>query len=368
MSAEATEVAETAETSEVRAHLDGGVGRIVLNRPRALNSLTHGMITTLRATLDDWAADDRVRAVVLTGAGERGLCAGADIRAMHDDAKAGGAGTRAFFRDEYRLNALIGRYPKPYVAVMDGITMGGGVGLSAHGAVRIVTERSTVAMPETRIGLVPDVGGSRLLAHAPGELGTHLGLTSASMGPGDALLCGFADHYVPSARIPELLDTLAHGTAAAATAEEVAAAVASAVAAHAEPAPPAALAGQRAWIDTCYAADTVEEIVERLLNSGVAEAKEAAEQVLGNSPTAVKATLAALRRARTLPSLEAALDQEYRVSCAALDGHDLVEGIRAQVIDKDRNPRWEPGTLAGVTETDVARFLAPREGDELGLA
>ncbi|WP_030057843.1 MULTISPECIES: enoyl-CoA hydratase/isomerase family protein [Streptomyces] len=354
----------SAEVAEVQAFLDGGIGRIVLNRPRALNSLTHGMITTLRTTLDDWAADDRVRVVVLTGAGERGLCAGADIRAMHDDAKAGGAGTRAFFRDEYRLNALIARYPKPYVAVMDGITMGGGVGLSAHGAVRIVTERSTVAMPETRIGLVPDVGGSRLLAHAPGELGLHLGLTSASMGPGDALLCGFADHYVPSARIPELLDALTRAATPTADIDTVGAVVA----AHAEPAPPAALAGQRAWIDACYAADTVEEIVERLLNSGVPEAKEAAELTLGNSPTAVKATLAALRRARTLPSLEAVLDQEYRVSCAALDGHDLVEGIRAQVIDKDRDPHWEPATLAGVTEVDVARFLAPREGDELGLA
>ncbi|MFJ9444258.1 enoyl-CoA hydratase/isomerase family protein [Kitasatospora sp. NPDC101235] len=356
----------SAEVAEVQAFLDGGVGRLVLNRPRALNSLTHGMVTALRTTLDDWAADDRIRAVVLTGAGERGLCAGGDIRAMHDDAKAGGAGTRAFFRDEYRLNALIARYPKPYVAVLDGITMGGGVGVSAHGAVRIVTERSTVAMPETRIGIAPDVGGSRLLAHAPGELGTHLALTAASMGPGDALLCGFADHFVPSPRIPDLLDALGRRTAAAtgSTTTEVAALVA----AHAEPAPPAALAAQRSWIDACYAADTVEEIVERLLNSGVPEAKEAAEAVLANSPTAVKTTLAALRRARTLPSLEAVLDQEYRISCAALEGHDMVEGIRAQVIDKDRNPRWKPGTLAEVTAADVARFLAPREGDELGLA
>ncbi|MGW7580766.1 enoyl-CoA hydratase/isomerase family protein [Kitasatospora sp. NPDC054768] len=356
--------------TEVQAFLDGGVGRLVLNRPRALNSLTHGMVTALRTALDDWAGDDRIRAVVLTGAGERGLCAGGDIRAMHDDAKAGGAGTRAFFRDEYRLNALIARYPKPYVAVMDGITMGGGVGVSAHGAVRIVTERSTVAMPETRIGIAPDVGGSRLLAHAPGELGTHLGLTAASMGPGDALLCGFADHFVPSARIPDLLDALSRGTAAASgsSSSEVAALVAALVAAHAEPAPPAALADRRTWIDACYAADTVEEIVDRLLNSGVPEAKEAAVALLANSPTAVKTTLAALRRARTLPSLEAVLDQEYRISCAVLEGHDMVEGIRAQVVDKDRNPQWKPRTLAEVTEADVARFFAPREGDELGLA
>ncbi|MFI6843804.1 enoyl-CoA hydratase/isomerase family protein [Kitasatospora sp. NBC_00085] len=352
-------------SAEVQVHRDGGVGRIVLDRPRALNSLTHGMITAVHAALEGWAADDAVRVVVLTGAGGRGLCAGADIRAIHEDAKAGGAGSRAFFRDEYRLNALIARYPKPYVAVMDGITMGGGVGLSAHGAVRIVTERSTVAMPETRIGLVPDVGGSLLLARAPGELGTHVGLTSASMGPGDALLCGFADHFVPSAAVPALLAEL---TTAADPAASVATAVAAAVAAHAEAAPTAALAAQREWIDACYAADTVEEIVARLLDTGLPEAKEAAEQVLGNSPTAVKVTLAALRRARTLPTLEAVLDQEYRISCAALAGHDLVEGIRAQVVDKDRNPRWSPADLAGVSEAEVARHFAPFEGDELGLA
>lgn len=357
--------AQPEQAPEVLAHLDGGLGRIVLNRPRALNSLTHDMITAVRATLDAWAADDRVRAVALTGAGERGLCAGADIRAMHEDARTGGAGMRAFFRDEYRLNSLIAHYPKPYLAVMDGITMGGGVGLSAHGALRIVTERSTVAMPETRIGLVPDVGGSRLLALAPGELGTHLGLSSASMGPGDALLCGFADHFVPSARVPGLLDALARELASGSA--DPAATAGAVVAAHAGQAPEAPLAAKRAWIDACYAADTVEEIIERLLDSGVAEAKEAAGQLLGNSPTAVKVALTALRRARTLPSLEAVLDQEYRISCAALDGHDLVEGIRAQVIDKDRDPHWSPGSLAEVTEADVERFFAPRPDGELGL-
>ncbi|MCX5209698.1 enoyl-CoA hydratase/isomerase family protein [Kitasatospora sp. NBC_00240] len=343
-------------TTEVQLHRDGRAGRIVLDRPRALNSLTHGMLTAVREALDSWAADDSVATVVLTGAGERGLCAGADIRAIHDDAKAGGAGARAFFRDEYRLNALIARYPKPYVAVMDGITMGGGVGLSAHAGVRIVTERSTVAMPETRIGLVPDVGGSLLLARAPGELGTHLGLTAASMDAGDALLCGFADHFVPGTRLAEFTAALA-GTDPAEALREFAA-----------PAPAAGLAGQRDWIDSCYAADTVEEIVERLLAAGLPEAKEAAEQILAKSPTALKVTLAALRRARGLDSLEAALDQEYRVSCAALEASDLVEGIRAQVVDKDRDPHWSPATLAEVSAADVDRFFAPRGTDELGLA
>ncbi|MFJ5921512.1 enoyl-CoA hydratase/isomerase family protein [Kitasatospora sp. NPDC092948] len=333
----------------------GRTGRITLNRPRALNSLTHGMLETVRAALDAWASDEEITAVLLTGAGERGLCAGADIRAIHDDAKLGGAGGRAFFRVEYPLNELISRYPKPYLALMDGITMGGGVGLSAHAAIRIVTERSAVAMPETRIGLVPDVGGSRLLALAPGELGTHLALTAATMTAGDALHCGFADHFVPSSALPELL-----------AAPDPVAALA-ALAALAEAAPASELAEQHGWIDHCYAADTVEEILDRLRAAGLPEAKEAAEQLLAKSPTMLKVTLAALRRARALPSLAAALEQEYRISCAALAHHDLVEGIRAQVVDKDRNPRWSPATLAEVGTDDVARFFAVPEGGDLGL-
>ncbi|GAA2135600.1 enoyl-CoA hydratase/isomerase family protein [Kitasatospora kazusensis] len=338
-------------TTDVQLHTDGRVGRIVLDRPRALNSLTHGMLLAVREALDAWAVDDDVAVVLLSGAGGRGLCAGADIRALHDDAKLGGAGARAFFRDEYLLNHLISRYPKPYVALMDGITMGGGVGLSAHGSLRVVTEHSTIAMPETRIGLVPDVGGSHLLARAPGETGTHLALTAASMTAGDALFCGFADIFVPS---PGLAPVLA-------SADPVAA-----VHAAAAPEPDSELAAQRGWIDACYAADTVEEIVERLRDSGVPEAKEAAEQILAKSPTALKVTLAALRRARRHTSLAETLDQEFRVSCTALTTPDLVEGIRAQVVDKDRNPQWSPATLAEVTDAEVARFFAPLGADELG--
>ncbi|GAA2994100.1 enoyl-CoA hydratase/isomerase family protein [Kitasatospora albolonga] len=345
-----------ATTTDVLMARDGRAGRIMLNRPRALNALTHGMLLAVRDRLTEWAEDDAVETVVLTGAGDRGLCAGADIRALHDDAKLGGAGARAFFRDEYLTNHLISRYPKPYVAVMDGITMGGGVGLSVHGSVRVVSERTTVAMPETRIGLVPDVGGSLLLARAPGELGTHLALTAASMAPGDALLCGFADHFVPGAALSSFTAALAEVTPA------------EALAAHAAEAPAAELAAQREWIDRCYAAGTVEEVLERLDAEGTAEAKEAAEQIRAKSPTMLKVTLAALRRARAHRSLAETLDQEYRISCTALTTPDLVEGIRAQVVDKDRNPRWSPATLDGVTDAQVDAFFAPRPGDELGLA
>ncbi|MEU3281948.1 enoyl-CoA hydratase/isomerase family protein [Streptomyces antibioticus] len=345
----------------VLLHRAGRIGRIVLNRPRAINALNHEMVRRVDAALDAWERDPAVETVVITGAGERGLCAGGDIRAVHDDARDGdGGAAAAFWYDEYRLDARIARYPKPYVAVMDGIVMGGGVGISAHGSVRIVTERSRIAMPETGIGFVPDVGGTWLLSRAPGELGTHLGLTGAQIGPADALLCGLADHYVPSGAVPALLDDLAEHT------------VPDALARHEQPPPQGELAARRGWIDVCYAADaadSVEEILRRLLAHGDPAAKEVAETLLTRSPTSLKVTLAALRRARRLDTLEQVLDQEYRVSVATLRTADLVEGIRAQVVDKDRRPRWSPATLAEVTDTDVDRFFAPTpDGRELGLA
>ncbi|ROQ93952.1 enoyl-CoA hydratase [Streptomyces sp. 2132.2] len=332
---------------EVLVRTEGRCGRLVLNRPKALNALNHSMVLRIEEALTAWRDDPAVETVVISGAGERGLCAGGDIRAIHEDARTGGAASADFWRDEYRLNALIARYPKPYVALMDGIVMGGGVGISAHGSVRIVTERSRVAMPETGIGFVPDVGGTYLLALAPGELGTHLALTGAPVGAADALLCGLADHFVPAERLGALVEDLAAGP------------VHDALATHVSPAPAGELAAHREWIDHCYAADTVEEITARLLSRGDAAAKEAAATLAAKSPTALKVTLAALRRARALGPLERVLEQEYRVSCAALSSPDLVEGIRAQVIDKDRNPRWSPARLSDVTEADTARYFAP---------
>ncbi|MEU3349603.1 enoyl-CoA hydratase/isomerase family protein [Streptomyces sp. NPDC006700] len=347
----------TATEEPVLFHTAGRAAHITLNRPRVLNALTHEMVRRIDEALTAWEHDPAVETVVITGAGERGLCAGGDIRAIHDDARDGdGVAAAAFWRDEYHLNARIARYPKPYFAVMDGIVMGGGVGVSAHGSVRVVTERSRIAMPETGIGFVPDVGGTHLLALAPGELGTHLALTGAQIGAADALLCGLADHYVPSASVPDLIDDLALTP------------VWEVLARHVRPAPQGELAGRREWIDSCYDAGTVEDIVGRLLDHGEPAAKEAAETLLTKSPTALKVTLTALRRARRLGSLEAVLDQEYRVSCATLSSPDLVEGIRAQVIDKDRDPRWSCGTLAEVTDADVDRFFAPLGDRELGLA
>ncbi|MGV9615624.1 enoyl-CoA hydratase/isomerase family protein [Nocardia xishanensis] len=337
-----------------------GLGLITLNRPKAINALNHPMALAITDALRVWAEDDEVRTVVVTGAGERGLCAGGDIVAIHADARTGTAGadspTGVFWRDEYVLNALIGRYPKPYVAIMDGIVMGGGVGLSGHGSHRVVTERSKIGMPEVGIGFVPDVGGTYLLSRAPGEIGTHVALTTARMGAGDAIAAGFADYYVPSEHIPALLETLRTETA------EVA------IAKFATEAPESELLAQRDWIDACYGADTVAEIVTRLQASDAPEAAKAVADLLAKSPVALKVTLRSLRAARDLPSLEAVLDEEYRVSIASLRSHDLVEGIRAQVIDKDRNPQWRPATLAEVTDAQVAAYFAELGDKELGLA
>lgn len=341
----------------VLLHREGRAGHIVLNRPRALNALTHVMVLRIHEALSAWEEDDGVSVVVLSGAGDRGLCAGGDIRAIHDDVRSGGGeASAAFWRDEYRLNSYIARYPKPYVALMDGVVMGGGVGVSAHGGVRVVTERSAVAMPETGIGFVPDVGGTHLLSRAPGGLGNYLALSASSVGAADAMRCGLADHCVPSDRLGDFTAALAHGD------------VEGALGRFTAPPPEPVLDGHREWIDSCCTAGTVEEILERLRAHGGTAAKEAAGAIEEKSPTALKVTLAALDRARHLESLEAVLDQEFRVSCAMLSAPDFVEGVRARVVDKDRAPRWSPARLEDVGRRDVESCFAPLGDRELGLA
>ncbi|MEU7735671.1 enoyl-CoA hydratase/isomerase family protein [Streptomyces griseus] len=336
---------------------------LTLNRPRALNALSHTMVRLLHEALSHAERDDSIASVLLSGAGDRGLCAGGDIRALHDDARASGRASLEFWRDEYHLNARIARFPKPYVALMDGIVMGGGVGVSAHSGIRVVTERSRVAMPETAIGFVPDVGGTRLLAKAPGELGTHLALTGRSVGAADAVLCGLADLHVPAHLLPALAEELGDPTGRGASVADVVQRFAT------EPLA-GELVSQRDWIDGCYAADSVEEILRRLRASGVPAAEAAADELLSKSPLALKVTLAAVRRAARLDSLEAVLDQEFRVSSRAFEHPDFVEGVRARIIDKDNAPQWKPGSLAEVDDQEVTRFFAPLgPGEqELGLA
>ena len=351
--------------SDVRTEATGPVGWITLDRPRAINALTHEMVAEIERTLLAWADDDAVGMVVLTGTGERGLCAGGDIRAIHDDAKAGGDATAAFWRDEYRLNALIGRYPKPYLAVMDGLVMGGGVGVSGHASHRVVTERTQIAMPETGIGFVPDVGGTWLLSRASGELGTHAALTGAQLGAGDAIGMSLADWFVPTDRLPGLLASLGDLRV---TGTQLGDTLGHLLGQAAEPAPDPDLGPSRWWIDRCYAEPTSEAIVATLAASGVQDAEDTAKTIGERSPTCVKVALESLRRARRATSLEKVLDQEYRVSLRCLAAPDMVEGIRAQVIDKDRTPRWDPAVLERVDDDLVASYFAPLDGTpELGL-
>jgi len=245
-------VGVTEESDEVLTGVDGGVGLITLNRPKAINSLNQPMVDALSAILTRWEADDAVRSVVLSGAGDRGLCAGGDVVAVYNSARADGAEARRFWRDEYLLNGQVGRFAKPYVSLMDGIVMGGGVGVSAHANTRVVTETSKIAMPEVGIGFIPDVGGAFLLSRAPGALGLHAALTGAPFSGADAIAMGFADHYVP------------HSELEAFAAAIVSDGIESALAGHAIEAPPSDLAAQRDWIDECFAGDTVEDIVAAL--------------------------------------------------------------------------------------------------------
>ncbi|MCZ8377594.1 enoyl-CoA hydratase/isomerase family protein [Mycobacterium sp. CPCC 205372] len=340
-----------AENEDVLVTVENGVGLLTLNRPKAINSLNHGMVMALAEALDAWRHDDAVHTVLLTGAGERGLCAGGDVVAIYHSAKADGSEARQFWYEEYQLNAVIGRYPKTYVAVMDGIVMGGGVGVSAHGDVRVVTDTTKMAMPEVGIGFIPDVGGTYLLSRAPGSLGLHAALTGAPFSGADAIAMGFADHYIPHDSLRAFTETL------------VADGVEAALKAHTVEPPASPLLEQREWIDECYAGDTIADIVAALRGYGAEPADKAADLIGGRSPVSLAVTLKAVRRAGELATLEDVLRQEYRTSCGSLRSHDLVEGIRAQLVDKDRNPKWSPPSIADVTEEDVDAYFAPADPD-----
>ena len=353
-------MSEAAVLAEVLVDVKGRCGRITLNRPKAMNALNLAMIAEMTGELDVWRTDPTVAFVLLDGAGERGLCAGGDIRALYDAARSGNVAPAAeFFRAEYTLNSLVAKFPKPYIAIMDGVVMGGGIGVSAHGSRRVVTERSMLAMPETGIGFIPDVGGTHLLGTAPGELGTYLALTASRMGAADAILVGMADMFVESSRLPSLVAELEKCT----TAEEADATLRN----HASVPPAGTLEKSRAWIDACFRADTVEEILAALDASAEPAAHAAASEIRGKSPTSLKVTLRALRGARERASLDAALAMEYRLAMAAVRAPDFAEGVRAAVVDKDRNPKWTPSSLDAVKTEQVERFFDPSGFGELDL-
>jgi enoyl-CoA hydratase len=343
--------AVTGESDEILTRVDNGIGLITLNRPKAINSLTHNMVNLLSTVLIRWERDDAVRAVVLNGAGERGLCAGGDLVPLYHSARKDGAEARRFWRDEYLLDAQVGRFAKPYVALMDGIVMGGGLGVSAHANTRVVTDKSKIAFPEVGIGFIPDVGGMYLLSRASGALGTHAALTGATFNGADAIALGFADHYVPHSELEAFTQAI------------VANGVEGALAHHATEPPPSELAAQREWIDECYTGGTVTDIIATLRGHDAGQANDAADLIASRSPIAVSVALEAVRRAADLQTLEDVLTQDYRVTSASSRSHDLVEGFRAQIIDKDRNPKWSPASLAEVTVNDVAAYFAPVDDD-----
>jgi enoyl-CoA hydratase len=322
---------------------------ITLNRPKALNALTLDMARTITAFLRAWAADPKVGTVLLDGAGERGFCAGGDIRALYDAAKAGSSLPAQFWSTEYHLDVLIARYRKPIVVIMDGLVMGGGVGLSVHAAHRVVTERSVVAMPEVGIGYFPDVGASFVFSRAPGSAGTHLMLTGERMNAADAIYCGAADVNIPAAKLHELVQALAECR----TAEEVRAQLDSLSAS-----PPAGkLPIARQWIDRCYSANNVEAILNQLQAEDEGDAPAALDALRQASPTSLKITLRNVSEARSFNRVEESFQQDYRVSLACIAGHDFIEGIRAQIVDKDRKPVWRPEKLADVTPHIVDRHF-----------
>jgi enoyl-CoA hydratase/carnithine racemase len=346
------------QDGEVAARALGALRRLTLNRPSALNALTLDMAVTMTALLRRWAADETVGAILIDGAGDRGLCAGGDLRALYDAAKAGDSLPARFWANEYRLDLLIARYPKPVIAVMDGMVMGGGVGLSAHAAHRVVTERSSIAMPETAIGYFPDVGVSFLLARAPGRTGTHLALTGERVGAADAIYCGLADIFVPVALIADLPAALAD----CGTAQQVRKRLGEM---SAQPAP-GRLARARRWIDSCYDADEVEQILVRLRACGD-EATAALAAIANMSPTSLKITLRNIRSALSFDSLEESFRQDYRISLACIAAHDFLEGIRAAIVDKDRRPVWLPDRLDAVPAEMIDRHFAPLGDLELSF-
>ena len=339
---------------------EGSAGIIRLNRPKAINAMTLEMSLGVDAALDRFEADPNVAVVLLEGAGDRGLCAGGDIRGLYESSKVGGDLGKVFWRQEYVMNARIAKYPKPYVAFMDGLVMGGGVGLSAHGRHRVVTERTKLAMPEVGLGFFPDVGGTWLLSHAPGEIGTYFGLTGQTMNGPDAIYARFADAVVPSGKLPALREALT-GVCLGALSGEVKALI-DGFATGESAGPVASLQPQ---IDDWFAHDRMEDIVASLERDGSELARSTLKRLSEKSPRGMVVTLQLLRLARSASSLEECLVREYRAALEVFRSDDFREGVRAAVIDKDRNPKWSPPRIEDVTPAMVARYFAAIGDDEL---
>ncbi|GAB78666.1 enoyl-CoA hydratase [Austwickia chelonae] len=325
----------------------GHLGLVVLDRPRAINSLTVDMVRSMRAQLTAWAQDERIRAVALTGAGERGLCAGGDVVAVRAGVLAGGdAAVEAvdFFAVEYEVNRLIAHFPKPFVSLIEGVTMGGGVGLACQGNVRLVDPESRIAMPETIIGFFPDVGARHLLARCPGQLGAHLAMTGCTVRGADAVRLGLADAVVAAADFPAVLAAYAAG-------EEPSPAELGDVA------PASALVDGRGWVDECYAGDDPVAVLERLAGHDDEAARAAAGTIVERSPFAVALALASVRQAEGMSGIDEVLESDLAIARAIVHEPDFHEGVRAQLVDKDRRPRWQDTHVSDVDPAHVQQVL-----------
>ncbi len=339
--------------SEISVRIEGHAGRITLQRPQALNALTYDMLRAIDAALKAWAVDDAVKLVIIDAEGEKAFAAGGDIRDLYETGRAGDfAFGQTFWADEYRLNAKVAEFPKPYVALMQGFTMGGGVGVSCHGSHRIVCENTQVSMPECGIGLVPDVGGSLLLANAPGHLGEYLGLTSARMGPADAIYAGFADSFVPF----DQWDTLRQNLCETGDISQLAA--------FTQTPPEGSLQTQQPEIDAAFQHTTLPEIAAHLLANPTDFATKTFKALNRNSPLSMSVGLSIIKAARDTKSIRETLRQEYRYVYRCMEHGDFLEGIRAAIIDKDRQPKW-PNTLTNTPQSKIDQMCASLGDNEL---
>lgn len=341
---------------EILTSVQGGLGVITLNRPKAVNALSYPMIGLLDAALTQFETNDDVHAVLVRGAGDRGLCSGGDVVSLHDYAATNNlAAAVPFFRDEYTLDHRIAAYSKPYIVIMNGLVLGGGVGIAAPGSHRVATDSTRMGMPEVGIGFSPDVGGAYFLANAPGQLGRYLGLTGTHISGADAVHLNMADVLVPDDQIDALVKRLETISDAAQ--------VDTILAAFDSP-QPANLATEADWIDPAFAGDSVEAImaaVDQVAAQGNAAAQKTLKALKRNSPLGMKVALEAINRAKDL-NLAETLAQDLRTTMHAIAGTELAEGIRAQLIDKDRNPQWNPSRLEDVTDDHVQAFFDPVDG------
>lgn len=351
-----------AAADEVVFTRKGAIGHILLNRPKALNALTLNMCELMTAQLKAWAVDEDVKAVVVTGTGEKAFCAGGDVVRLYEDGRAGKPYPYQFWKTEYRLNTLIRRYPKPYIALIDGIVMGGGVGVSVHGGYRIATDRTMFAMPETGIGLFPDVGGGYFLPRLPGASGVYLGLTGRRLKGPDCVALGIANAFVRHDKLAALEEKLAAD--AVSDLDEIS----YLVGLFAEPVDDAPISGDLTNIGRYFAGETVEQILAALDAGDDAWAADQRKILSSKSPTAMKVTLHQIRAGAGL-SFEECMKMEWRIANRCAVGKDFYEGVRALLIDKDNAPKWSPSTLADVSAADVAAYFAPLPDDhELDLS